>query len=118
MLSAAEIAQLRILDTSTMVDVANIISRVRVSDSAGGSTFTETTQANVPCRRSPNLAGNTEAIFGGQLESGLQWLFSFPFGTAITNDDEIVQGPERFAVMGVLGPRTFEASRQVVAVER
>lgn len=118
MFSATELASLRRLDEATMDRVVDIITRVRVSDDAGGSIYTETTQSNVSCRRSPNLAGNVETSFGGQLESGLQWLFSFPIGTVITRDDEIVDGTQLFAVMGVLGPRTFEMTRQVVATEK
>lgn len=125
-ISTVQLADLRRREQNTMDRLVSIISRVRVSDNAGGSTFTEVTQVNVPCRRSPNLAGNTETPFGGQLQSGLQWLFSFPVGTVISRDDEIVDGAipdvedsgERFAVMGVLGPRSFELARRVIAVEK
>lgn len=117
-ISTRQLADLRRREVARMVDTCSIISRVRVSDNAGGTTYTETTQSNVPCYRQPNLAGNTETPFGGQLQSGLQWKFVFPYGTTIGNDDEIVYGAERFAVMGTLGPRTLELCRRVIAVER
>lgn len=101
-----------------MVDRANIVSRVRTSDGAGGSLYTETTQSNIPCWRQPSMAGEAEKTFGGQLQSGLQWLFVFPHDTTISNDDEIVYGTERFAVMGVMGSRSLELARRVVAVEK
>ena len=114
----AQLVELRLREASTMVDTADIISFTRTSDNAGGSTYTESVQSDVPCRREPNLAGNTETPFGGQLQSGLQWRFSFPHGTTIGTDDEIVYGTERFAVMGVLGPRTYELTREVIATEK
>lgn len=117
-ITASQLVDLRRRERTRMVDTCAIISRSRSSDGAGGSTLVESTQSNVPCYREPNLAGNTETPFGGQLQSGLQWKFVFPFDTAIGNDDEIVYGSERFAVMGTLGPRTYETARRVIAVEK
>lgn len=117
-LSAGQLAELRRREESTMTDTADIVSYERVSDDAGGSLVTPATQSNVPCRRSPSLANSGEVPFGGQLASGLQWRFAFPYGTAVTSDDEIVYGSERFAVMGVLGPRTPELCRRIIAVEK
>lgn len=119
-LSATQLAELRRREEARMVDTADIITRVRVSDGAGGYTYTETTTEDIPCWREANLAGNTETPFGGQLTSGLQWLFVFPYGTTVSTDDEIVYVPsgERFSVMGVLGPRTLELARRIIAVEK
>lgn len=117
-LSTVQLADLRRREEARMVDTCAIVSRSRVSDDAGGSTYTETTVADVPCWREPNLAGNAETLFGGKMVSGLQWKFVFPYGTSITADDEILYGGERFAVMGVLGPRTLELARRVIAVEK
>lgn len=116
--STVQLAHVRRVEESRMVDTADIISRTRTPDGAGGSTLSESTQSAVPCYREPNLAGNTETPFGGQLKSGLQWKFVFPYDTVIGNDDEIVYGSERFAVMGALGPRTLETARRVIAVEK
>lgn len=118
LIADATLERLRLLDESTMVDRCDIHSKTRVKDNAGGWIVTTVVQNNVPCRRSPNLAGNVETPLGGQLASGLQWLFSFPHDTVIGADDELVMGVERFAVMGVLGPRTYETARQVIAVEK
>ena len=116
--STVQLADLRRREEARMVNTADIITRERVSDEAGGHTYTEWILEDVPCWREANLAGNTETPFGGQLQSGLQWLFVFPYGTAITNDDEIVYGDERFSVLGVLGPRTLELARRVIATEK
>lgn len=115
--SAPQLANMRMLDESTMVDRCSIAHKTRVSDGAGGSIITTVMQTNVPCRRSPNLAGNVETAMGGQLASGLQWLFAFPHDIEVGNDDEILYGDERFAVMGTLGPRTLETARRIIAVE-
>ena len=112
-----QLASMRDTDEARMVDTCSIVSKVRESDGAGGSTYTETTQEDIPCYRAPNLAGNVETQFGGQLFSGLQWKFVFPYGTVISNDDEIVYGDERFAVMGSLTPRTLETAVRIIAVE-
>lgn len=117
-LSTTQLAALRAEERATMVDVCDIISRTRDSDNAGGYTYTEVVLADVPCRRTPNLAGDVETPFGGQLKSGLQWVFAFPYGTNITTDDEIVMGDERFSVMGVMGPRSYELTRRVLAMEK
>lgn len=116
-ISAVQLAHMRRIERTRMVDTCDIISRTRVASGAGGSILTESTQEDVPCYRQPNLAGNTETPFGGQLQSGLQWLFVFPHDTTIGNDDKIVYGSETFAVMGTLGPRTYETARRVIAVE-
>lgn len=117
-ISAATLESLRRLDESTFEDRADIISKGRVSDGAGGSIVTPTTQANVPCRRVERQAGESEGQFGGQLVSGLQWIFAFPLGTVISKDDEIVDDDERFAVLSVLGPRTYETARRVIALKK
>jgi hypothetical protein len=117
-LSSVQLARLREREEARMVDTCNIVSRTRVSDNAGGNTYTETTTEDVPCWRQPGMAGEAESLFGGQLLSGLQWLYVFPYGTAISADDEIIYGTERFEVMGVLGPRTLELARRVIAVEK
>lgn len=117
-ITAAQLAHQRRMETARMVDTADIISTSRAADGAGGSTLTESTQSGVACYREPNLAGNTETPFGGQLQSGLQWKFAFPYDTVIGNDDEIIYGSERFAVMGTLGPRTYETARRVIAIEK
>lgn len=117
-LTTPQLTHLRTLERARMVDSADIVSRSRVSDNAGGSTVTTSTQSALPCYRQPNRAGNKEAQFGGQLQSGLQWLFAFPYDTAIGNDDEIVYGSERFAVMGTLGPRTYETAKRVIAIKK
>jgi hypothetical protein len=117
-LSTVQLADLRRREEARMVDRCSIVRRTRVSDNAGGYTYTETTTSNVPCWREANLAGNVETPFGGQLQSGLQWMFAFPYDTTITTDDVIVYGAESFEVMGVLGPRTLELARRVIAVEK
>lgn len=116
--SDVQLADLRRRELARMVDTCTIVSRTRTEDEALGYTIVETLQENVPCYRKANLAGNTETPFGGQLQSGLNWLFVFPYGTVITTDDEIIYGTERFAVMGVLGPRTLELARRVIAIEK
>jgi hypothetical protein len=116
--SAVQLADLRRREEARMVDTCSIIHRERVSDNAGGSTYTETVVAGVPCWRQANLAGNVETPFGGQLQSGLQWMFAFPYDTTIGTDDKIVYGEESFEVMGVLGPRTLELARRVIATEK
>lgn len=95
-----------------------IVSRTRVSDNTGGFDFAETVQENVLCKRAPNLAGNVENQMGGQLFSGLQWVFTFPLGTAVKNDDEIIDGDERFSVLGVTFPETFATAHRVFAIEK
>lgn len=117
-ISAPQLTHLRAMEETRMDRRVNIVSRTRVSNNAGGSTTVISTQSNVRCWRQANLAGNVETSFGGQLESGLQWLFVFPYGTVIGNDDEIVDGSERFAVMGTLGPRSLELCRRIIATEK
>lgn len=114
----AQLAYHRRVNESTMVRLVGIVRKTRVSDNAGGNVYSETVVPNVPCRRRPQLAGNVETQQGGQLYSGLQWQFSFPHDTVLSNDDEIVDGAERFLVMGVLGPKTYESSRRAICIER
>lgn len=118
LVSPNQLAQLRAAEVNRMVDLCSIIHRDRVEDDSGGRSVVTTQVDNVPCWREENLAGNTEQPFGGRLVSGLQWLFVLPYGTVIENDDEILYGSERFAVMGVLGPRSLELARRVIAVEK
>lgn len=101
-----------------MTETADIISKTRVSDNAGGSTVTTSTQEDVPCRRMENLAGNVEVQLGGKLVSNLQWRFAFPYGTTISEDSEIVQSGQRFAVLGVMSPRSYETCVRVMAVKK
>ena len=116
--NATQLARLRAVDEKNMDQVADIVSKVRVKDSSGGNRVTESVQSNVKCRVTPQMAGNVETQFGGQLVSGLQWLFSFPVGTVVDKDDEIRHAGKTYAVVGVLGPRSFELSRQAVAMKK
>ena len=123
---AIDLAAMQFLDRKSFDRRVIIVSRVRVSDNAGGSTFTETVQVNVPCRRKASDAGEVERMFGGQLVSGLAWRFAFPVDTVITTDDEIIDGAvpevagsgELFAVMAVLGPMSYETARLVFASKK
>ncbi len=114
----AQLDYFRRLEESTMDRRVSIMRRVRTSDNAGGTQYTEGATHDVPCRRTPNLAGNVEQQFGGRLFSGLQWLFTFPVATEITNADEVIDGEERFSVLGVLGPKSYETARRVMCTEK
>lgn len=116
-ISAAQLAMERRTEVAAMVDTCTITSRTRTSDGAGGSTLTEATQT-VACRAEPRIANSAETEFGGQLLTGLQWDFVFPYDTTVDTDDEITYQGQRFGVMTVLGPRTNETARRVICVER
>ena len=114
----AQLDYFRRIEESTMDRRVTIRRKVRTASNTGGTRFTEELIHDVPCRRVENLAGNVESQFGGRIVSGLQWRFTFPHDTEITNSDEIIDGLEEFSVMGVLGPKSFETGRAVIAVEK
>ncbi len=114
----AQLDYFRRLEESTMDRRVSIMRKVKASDNAGGTQFTSSRVDDVPCRRTPNLAGNVEQQFGGRLFSGLQWLFTFPVGTEITNADDVIDGNERFSVLGVLGPKSHETAVRVMCTEK
>lgn len=116
-ISSVQLAAERRTEIAAMVETCTIVSYSRVSDGAGGSTVTQTAQT-VACRAEPRIANVAESSFGGQLMTGLQWDFFLPYDTVIKTDDEIVYQNQRFGVMTVLGPHTYETTRKIIAVEK
>jgi SPP1 family predicted phage head-tail adaptor len=93
------------------------IQRPTDTTTGDGTSRTWATVATVSARLSPN--GNTaqERDLAAQLQAVTTWRIAVPVSTDVTPKDRVVISGRTFEVAGVLGPRSYEAERILIAVE-
>lgn len=122
MIPTAELDAMQAVLDETMPDTAIIYKPVRTADNSGGFTEALVPGAPVECRIAPLAGGvggaTAEVIMAGRVGTAEAWIVSFPADTDVASTDSfITSGDRAFEVAVVLGPRTWEISRRVVAVE-
>ena len=100
----------------SLVDTAIIKSSAWVSDGGGGGTTTYTASGTVECRVAP-LTMTGEMVEGDRLQSDTEYIFTFAWDTAITDESLITHSGRNFTVTALRAPRTWEVSRRVEAKE-
>ena len=115
LLSAVEIAEMRITLNRTLPDTAPIERDTQVSDGAGGYTVTTATSAAVACRVA--MASGREVTIAGRLDAVGTWTITMPALTDVAAPDRIRIGSRTFEVVLPLRPRSWELSRRVVCLE-
>jgi len=116
MMPPGELASIRRAADRMLPDTCVIQRVTRTPDGAGGSTETWATVATMACRVSPAGQGD-EHLFGGRLASVSGYVVTLPAETDVAAVDRIAWGGRTLEVAGVVGPRSYEVSRRVVAVE-
>ena len=100
---------------ASLPGTAVVKSRSWVSDGGGGGTTTYTASGTVDCRIAPLMAG--EAVEGERIDSDSEYVFTFPYDTAVEGDSVITYDSRDFTVTGMREPRSWEISRRVEAKE-
>lgn len=117
--SAAELERIQ-HDFEPLLPDRATIRRATVVEDWGGETETFTDVAlNVPCSIEP-LGVGSESVIAGQLAAVQTVAITFPAGTDIRTEDDVVvtsKGNRLFHVGAVLYPETWEVARRVVASE-
>jgi hypothetical protein len=127
-LSAADLAYTRQTQGLTLTDRAIVEHRSEESDGMGGTITVVTWTGDIPCRVAPMRVQAAESLVGGQLQGGLPWEVTIPFGTVIDVSDRInvggtlagseVTGGRNFEVLAIYAKWTNETARQCLCAER
>ena len=120
MLSAAELASLRATVEASLPDTAAIHRPNRVSDGQGEykeGTPATIAVATVKCRVSPAGKSAEERIIADRLGQAMAWAITVPPETDVKRTDRVIVNGRTFEVAQILGPRSYEVSRRVVAIE-
>lgn len=118
MLSATDLATARATVTASMTDTAQVLRATSVPDGEGGQTETWTVVATVPCRVAAADITPMERDLATQVLPRTLWRISLPAQTQVTSQDRLAIGTWVYDILGVLAPRSYELSTQVVAVAR
>lgn len=117
MLSATELAAMRVVQAATMTSTAVVTRIARTSDDMGGWTQSETTHS-LACRIAPSANMPTASIYAGRLAEGLPWRLTVAAGADVQEGDRVTVDGRGFEVLGVMGPYTNETARVCVCAER
>lgn len=85
-----------------------------VSDGGGGGTTTFVAAGTVACRVAPIAAGEGEKVVAERLHPDSEVVFTFPAGTPVTHNSQILYGGGTFSVTAVR-QRSVEITRRVEA---
>lgn len=114
MITAAELADMRDDLEDSLPDLAVIQTRGFLSDGGGGGTTTWTVAGTVSCRVTPvSSSGEGEAVRGGRVHPDTEYVFTFPYDTAITDTHQVVHAGGTFTATAVRAPKSWEISRRV-----
>ena len=118
MLTAAEIASMRVTAASVFDDTAVISTYADETTAAGSSTERWTPAGTVPCHLSPiTRRGEREPVEGERVSARSEWILTVPTGTVIAETSRVTVGERQFEVATVLAPRTWELARRVEMIE-
>lgn len=112
LLSAAEIEGMRATASQALDGTAVIQTQSFVSDGGGGGTTAWTASGTLDCRLAPLMEG--EGVDGDRLSNESSVIFTFPAGTEVDHNAQIVYGGGTFTVTGIR-QRSVEMSRRVEA---
>jgi hypothetical protein len=113
-ITAAELAEMRDDLEDSLPDLAVIQTRGFLSDGGGGGTTTWTVAGTVSCRVTPvSSSGEGEAVRGGRVHPDTEYVFTFPYDTAITDTHQVVHAGGTFTATAVRAPKSWEISRRV-----
>ena len=103
MLSAAEIAAMRSVETQALPDLCTIQRKGGSSDDRGGTTVAYSVRAsNVACRlgRAGSRSG-IETVDADKVQQQTPWVVTFAHNQDVQNTDRIVIGARMFEVVSV-----------------
>lgn len=116
MITADELASMQQVQDSTMTTPATIARRVYTDDGLGGQEETlELVEAT--CRIAPSANMPDYQIFAAQAVEKMLWRVTFPAGTDVHKNDQVLVQGRTLEVLGVLAPSTVETARRTVCVE-
>lgn len=116
MISAAELAAMQATATSSLDLTCTITTYTHVSDGAGGQTNVAHSSAVIACslaQPSQQLLQNYDYLIG----SLSAWVVTLPYGTSITDQDDIAVSGLDLKVHVVLAPESYQTCVRVLAAE-
>jgi hypothetical protein len=108
------LARFRALDERAMPDTATITRTSPGVQNADGS-FEDgtTTTVTYPCRIAPLGSSPVEQVYAARLENVTGFTITLPWNADVNEKDVIVSGTQKYQVLGVLNPTSFQTSVKV-----
>ena len=117
LLSAAEIADMRAVQSDTLPDTVVIWRYTSSSDSMGGVTETWAAAGTVSGRLSPAGRAGQEAIIAERLTAAEPWVITVPQGTTVYERDRMVVGTRTFEIEYINEHAAWETARRCYGYE-
>lgn len=129
MLSASQLASMRLAFDASLPDQAQVLRIARAPDGQGGSILGWTVVATLPCRVMPPQLMAREEPRAGRVTSVTPWTVTLPAfadvlvsDRLVTLDDALARGlggpgGRTLEVSAVRGPRSWQLQRVVECVE-
>lgn len=116
LLSAAELASQRAVQTGNLPDTAIISRYTSASDGAGGVTETWAAVGTADCRLASGGLTAAERAVAEKLSAVSTWIVTLPQGTSVTEKDRIAISSRTFEVASV-GAWSYESASRALCVE-
>lgn len=116
MLTAAELTEMRAMQTLTFDQTATVTRRTYSDDDTGGQTVSNST-FSLPCRIAP-ASGAQRQMLGAQYAELQAWRVTFAAGADVQLKDKIEVAGHKVEVVGMLGAESRETARVVLGIER
>lgn len=112
MLTATELASMRVIATSALPDTAVVSSGTFVSDSGGGGSIAYVPSGTVDCRIAPVAVAEGERTSGGRISADAEYVVTLPFDVEITTDSQLEIDGETYHVE-LIRDRSWNLSTRV-----
>lgn len=116
--TAAEMADLRSLQQSSLTQACTIVTDAEVSDGAGGQTTTETTVATENCRVSPMPLARAEAVLGDRFRDTIPYQIALKHDTAARRQHRIQVGSDVYEVVAIWEAGTYGTTTKAICIKR
>jgi hypothetical protein len=118
-ISAADLSSMRDTLDGSLPDSADVHRRTSSSNGALGSTDTWAPVGTYAVRVSPLGRSDrlAELEVAARLAAVTSWILTFPDHADVTERDRVFVGARDFELASILGPRSWELGRRVMAQE-
>ena len=115
MISAADVAAMRLEQEAWLDGTATIYTATRTSDSAGSSTVAWVATGTAACRLMPMSA--RESVWSAAVREAAEWVVTLPHSVTVTHAQRIVVDGRTLDVVGVENRHSIDTATRAACVE-